>query len=163
MRQFRRKLFGCASRTRREQSIRPKISRIDLDVTELESSEVWWGPPNQWLISTQVGHGGQQFLYMGLNASQIKNANLTIGNPFEPAPGTMVLEGSYKFNITSNCAAPATKATVCDPRLRTKNTQAECGSAEDVYYWSPWRYPGNAPVIDAWCVFGCAPPRFVSL
>ena len=34
MRQFRRNLFGCASRTRREQSIRPKISRIDFDLTE---------------------------------------------------------------------------------------------------------------------------------
>jgi hypothetical protein len=28
----------------REQSIRPKISRIDVDVTELENSEVWSGP-----------------------------------------------------------------------------------------------------------------------
>ena len=45
MRPFRRKPFGCASRTRREQSIRPKISRIDVDLTEMESSEVWWGPP----------------------------------------------------------------------------------------------------------------------
>ena len=44
-RQFRRTLFGCASRNRREQSIRPKISRIDFDLTELESSEVWSGPP----------------------------------------------------------------------------------------------------------------------
>ena len=35
MRQFRRELFGRASRTRRERSIRPKISRIDFDVTEL--------------------------------------------------------------------------------------------------------------------------------
>ena len=45
MRQFRRKLFGRASRTQREQSIRPKISRIDFDVTELENSQVWSGPP----------------------------------------------------------------------------------------------------------------------
>ena len=45
MRQFRRKLFGCASRTRREQSIRPKVSRIDFDLIELENSEVWSGPP----------------------------------------------------------------------------------------------------------------------
>ena len=37
--------FGRASRTRREQSMPPKISRIDFDVTERESSEVWWGPP----------------------------------------------------------------------------------------------------------------------
>jgi len=45
MRHFRRKRFGCASRTRREQSIRPKISRIDFDLIELENSEVWSGPP----------------------------------------------------------------------------------------------------------------------
>ena len=44
-RQFRRNLFSCASRTRREQSIRPKISRIDFDLTELENSQVWSGPP----------------------------------------------------------------------------------------------------------------------
>ena len=41
------RLFGRTSRTRREQSIRPKISRIDFDLTELESSEVSWGPSEQ--------------------------------------------------------------------------------------------------------------------
>ena len=45
MRQFRRKLFGCASSTRREQSIHPKISRIDFDLIELENFKVWSGPP----------------------------------------------------------------------------------------------------------------------
>ena len=39
------RLFRFASRTRREQSICPKISRIDFDLTELEDSEVWSGPP----------------------------------------------------------------------------------------------------------------------
>ena len=42
---MRRNLFGRASRTRREQSIRLKISRIDFDLTELENSQVWSGPP----------------------------------------------------------------------------------------------------------------------
>ena len=37
--------------------MRPKISQIDVDLTEIESSEVWWGPPKQWLISTQVETG----------------------------------------------------------------------------------------------------------
>jgi HrpA-like RNA helicase len=46
----------CASRTRREQSIRPKVSRIDFDLTELERFEVWSGPPRQRLISAQA-HG----------------------------------------------------------------------------------------------------------
>ena len=40
-RQFRRNLFGSASRTRRERSIRPKVSRIDFDVAELEHVKVW--------------------------------------------------------------------------------------------------------------------------
>jgi hypothetical protein len=42
---------------------------------------------------------------------------------------------------------PQRKATVCDPRLRTLNTQAECGSPEDFWYFAPWRYPGISPVI----------------
>ena len=41
MRMFQRNFFGFASRARREQSIRPKISRIDFDLIEIESSEVW--------------------------------------------------------------------------------------------------------------------------
>ena len=48
-----------------------------------------------------------------------------------------------------------TKATICDPELRTVNTQAECGSAADIYYYSPWRAPGSAPTIDAWCDLSC--------
>ena len=40
--------FLCStSRTRREQSIHPKVGRIDFDVTELESSEV--GAPTSQL------------------------------------------------------------------------------------------------------------------
>ena len=41
MGKVRRELFFYASRTRRERSIRPSISRIDFDVTELERFEVW--------------------------------------------------------------------------------------------------------------------------
>ena len=43
IRRFRREAFCRASRTSREQSIRPKISQIDFDLTEIESSEVWLG------------------------------------------------------------------------------------------------------------------------
>ena len=77
---------------------------------------------------------------------------------------------------------PLRNATLCDPNLRTVNTHAECecphrlcaaqkcggtpltkplllagGSQEDVYYYSPWRAPGAAPVIDSWCA--CHPRR----
>ena len=54
IRRFRREAFCCASRTQQEQSICPKISRIDFDLTELESSEVWLGYPAHCLISTQA-------------------------------------------------------------------------------------------------------------
>jgi len=40
-------------------------------------------------------------------------------------------------------------ATICDPRQRTVNTAAECGGDEDYFYYSPWRAPGFAPVIDS--------------
>jgi hypothetical protein len=35
-----------------------------------------------------------------------------------------------------------------------RNTQAECGSPDDIYFYSPWRAPGTAPVIDACGVAG---------
>ena len=54
VRPLRREFFCSPSRTRREQSIRPKISQNDVDLTEIESFGVWPGPPNQWLESTQV-------------------------------------------------------------------------------------------------------------
>ena len=44
-RRFERTVFCRASRTQEEQSIRPETSRIDVDLTERDSSEVWWGPP----------------------------------------------------------------------------------------------------------------------
>lgn len=40
-------------------------------------------------------------------------------------------------------------ATICDPKLRTVNTGVECGSPEDYFFYSPWRAPGYAPVIDS--------------
>lgn len=46
------------------------------------------------------------------------------------------------------CHHPA-KATLCDKRLRTLNVDAECGAADDYFYYNPWRYPGSAPVIDS--------------
>jgi len=53
---------------------------------------------------------------------------------------------AYRRSI---CPNPKRNATICDPRLRTINTNAECGSPEDLYYYAPWRSPGVAPVIDA--------------
>ena len=41
------------------------------------------------------------------------------------------------------------KPTMCDRNLRTVNVDAECGGPDDWYYYSPWRAPGAAPVIDS--------------
>ena len=46
---------------------------------------------------------------------------------------------------------------MCDPGLRTVNTEAECGSDKDSYYYSPWRAPGSAPVLDSCGMAGGAP------
>eukprot|EP00964_Phaeocystis_antarctica_P099999 scaffold65733_cov60-Phaeocystis_antarctica.AAC.3 len=45
-------------------------------------------------------------------------------------------------------------ATICDPAQRTVNTRAACGSKDDYYFYSPWRAPGFAPVIDSCGVAG---------
>mmetsp|Transcript_31562 Transcript_31562/g.87000 ORF Transcript_31562/g.87000 Transcript_31562/m.87000 type:complete len:412 (+) Transcript_31562:58-1293(+) len=46
-------------------------------------------------------------------------------------------------------AGASMNATICDPLQRTVNTAAECGSPEDYFFYSPWRAPGFAPVIDS--------------
>ena len=68
---------------------------------------------------------------------------------FTPPPGDMTINPDKPHNIPSNFGKLG-KPTICDPRLRTVNTQAECGTPEDIYSQSPWRAPGTAPVIDAW-------------
>jgi len=60
-------------------------------------------------------------------------------------------DGSRRLSI---CKQPKRNATICAPHLRTMNIDALCGSAEDVTYYAPWRFPGTAPVIDACGVAG---------
>ena len=98
-----------------------------------------------------VGHGLQGFLYQGMSGETLRKKNITIADPFNPPPGSMLLDPNTTatLNISSNCAHRSTNATVCSSALRTANTQAECGSADDFYYFSPWRAPGSAPVIDS--------------
>ena len=98
-----------------------------------------------------VGHGNQKFLYKGMSAATLRSQNITLDHPWNPAPGDMQLDpASIKtLEIKANCENPAGKPTVCDPRLRTANAHAECGGPQDIYYYSPWRAPGAAPVIDA--------------
>ena len=44
---------------------------------------------------------------------------------------------------------PDRKATICDPKLRSINIDAECGGPDDFWYFAPWRAPGMAPVTDS--------------
>lgn len=102
------------------------------------------GTNNHW------GHGNQQFLFKGMDAAELRKNNMTIDNPFNPPEGYSLDPLSMKdVFIKALCDEPSTNATICDPRLRTANTQAQCGGPEDIYFFSPWRAPGSAPVIDA--------------
>ena len=65
---------------------------------------------------------------------------------------------SIHTNKTDICGK-GYKATVCDPKLRTVNTGAECGSEEDSYYYSPWRAPGSAPLFDSCGMAGGTPHK----
>jgi len=98
---------------------------------------------------------GAKFLYKGMDAKTAKQHNISVP-PFTPKPGDMVLNPKLKGNVTikSICGNTTAKATICDSNLRTVNTQAECGSPEDIYYLSPWRAPGSAPVIDSCGIAG---------
>jgi len=44
--------------------------------------------------------------------------------------------------------------TICDSKHRTINIDAPCGGPDDWYYFSPWRAPGAAPVMDSCGVAG---------
>ena len=85
-----------------------------------------------------VGHGNQSFLYKGMNGTEIRKKNLTI-DVWSPTPGDMVLDPKTLkgLEIKPNCANPKQNATICDPRLRTTNTQAECGGPADSWYCAP--------------------------
>ena len=54
-------------------------------------------------------------------------------------------------SFARHCFLPACSNRLCisSEGLRTVNTLAECGGPDDYYYYSPWRAPGAAPVIDS--------------
>eukprot|EP00729_Bicosta_minor_P008934 gene8934-1856_t len=104
--------------------------------------------------TSHVGHGTQRFLYKGMNASTLQRNRITIPNPFNPPPGDMVMDpdAMSKIQIKPGCTEAqgnGQKATMCSKSLRTINTQAKCGSKDDIYFYSPWRHPGAAPMIDS--------------
>ena len=78
-----------------------------------------------------------KFLYKGMNRSEVSRTKTTFP-VWNPAPGDMVLDPTFKPAGLSNCNK-LQKPKICDHRLRTVNSQAECGSPEDIYSQSPWR------------------------
>ena len=70
-------------------------------------------------------------------------------------PATCAIAPVSNYTIPFGPKAPicgpsqSLNATICDPKLRTVNTHAKCGAADDYFYFSPWRRPGSAPVLDA--------------
>ena len=100
---------------------------------------------------SEVQHHSKALILI-LPSSEVRAQKVLIPDPFNPAPGDMLLDPKSKPGLTikPGCAKPnGAQATICDSKLRTANTQAQCGSAEDFYYYSPWRAPGRAPVIDS--------------
>lgn len=77
----------------------------------------------------------------------------TGSGPLTPVPGHIDTGTGKPVQQEPICEKPL-PATVCDPKQRTVNTGAKCGSADDFYYYSPWRRPGSAPVIDACGIAG---------
>jgi hypothetical protein len=56
------------------------------------------------------------------------------------------------------CPEANATATICDPKLRTINSQAVCGGADDYYYYSPWRAPYAAGRLQRATTCGVAFP-----
>jgi hypothetical protein len=90
-----------------------------------------------------------KFLYKGLTKAEARRRNVSVPH-FSPAAGDMALDPRAlpRPVIRSHCGS-IRQPTICAGHLRTLNTQAACGSAEDIYQLSPWRAPGAAPVIDS--------------
>jgi hypothetical protein len=85
-----------------------------------------------------------KFLYKGMTKAQLRSKNMTVP-AWTPAAGDMTINPKFlaaKNHVVSNCGKLG-KPTICDPKLRTVNTQAECHSPEDIYSQSPWRAPGR--------------------
>jgi len=71
------------------------------------------------------------------------------GDGIVPDPKWLAQFAPHSKWRPENVKYPDRKPTVCDKRLRTINTNAECGAPDDYWYYTPWRYPGIAPVIDS--------------
>ena len=76
------------------------------------------------------------------------------GSSRGPIPTSKDPHWHRKFNLC-NRSLDAFDTPICKNKAwRTVNTDVECGAADDWYYFSPWRAPGSAPVMDSCGVAG---------
>jgi hypothetical protein len=74
-----------------------------------------------------------------------------------PAQKNPTGTGQNKVGPGVACHGPqksTAKPTICDSKHRTININATCGGEDDWYFYSPWRAPGAAPVMDSCGVAG---------
>ena len=112
-RQFRRTRFGFPSRTRREPSIRPKISRIDLDVAEREHSEVSSGPPEP---AVEFGAGSAAARSARSPSGRAATTRWPSCRPPTSTPGATTASASSATRTTTSCRATARARTSCRGR-----------------------------------------------
>ena len=116
--------------------------------------------------NSSTGHDDEtykKYVYKGKTKAQLAANNMTtstLAGLWAPKPGDMTIDAkAYPTGgpsggpapyplIKSNCGKRG-KPTICDPKLRTLNVDAECGSDADIYQLSPWRAPGTAPIMDS--------------
>jgi hypothetical protein len=83
------------------------------------------------------------------------NCNNTVCTPtgkaitFGPQAPICGPKGVIQPGSKAKAKGKSMNATICDPKQRTVNTAAKCGSPDDYFFYSPWRAPGYAPVIDS--------------
>jgi hypothetical protein len=112
-RRFRRTRFGFPSRTRREPSIRPKISRIDLDVAEREHSEVSSGPPEP---AVEFGAGSAAARSARSPSGRAATTRWPSCRPPTSTPGATTASASSATRTTTSCRATARARTSCRGR-----------------------------------------------
>ena len=87
-------------------------------------------------------HGGQSFLYNGMQQHEIAKlpvSTLVTMDPWSPPPGTMYMDPKSRpaQAVKPNCDSPTSVPTMCGSSLRTMNVNAECGGPDDIYFYSP--------------------------
>jgi len=125
-----------------DRNLAPWNGPVPEDPPSVESMTGWCPVPAR--DGTISGQNGQACFWFS-NGCSI-GCDICDGTSRGPIPNSKDPFWRRKFNT---CNSTTAKATICDPKFRTVNRDAECGAPDDWYYYSPWRKPGSAPVFDS--------------